>query len=180
MSNHRSWFLITGHCFLAVHRMIGLQSTIVSIGEISAGARLVASIRFWKRVKLGFSFHRRCVTSWRLLRICCGPLIELGREGRRRSRFTGKTSSDWIVHRASWSCSSRVSSVFVGDLYIGLPRITAWTSWDLTGHVHKPFSRGETTNHLGVWPTANRISCGPTIIRVDRHASSKPGDWHSA
>jgi hypothetical protein len=71
-----------------------------------------------------------------------------------KSRFTGETSAGWMLLPCSLSfCSSRVTSAFVVDLYVGLLRNgrhdvdTSQTSWDLTGQAHEPFSRGESTKH---------------------------------
>ena len=76
-----------------------------------------------------------------------------------KSRFTGETwcacrTAGWMLLPCSLSfCSSRVTSAFVVDLYVGLLRSgrrdvdTSQTSWDLTGQAHEPFSRGESATH---------------------------------
>jgi hypothetical protein len=113
----------------------------------------------FERTESGFSFDLGCRQP-RLLRICCGPLnliLPLG-----FIRFLVYQRNVIGMDGASCSLgfhSSRVTSAFVVDLYVGLPSAVSSvrTSWDLTGQAHEPFSRGESTIHPDAWPTANRI-----------------------
>lgn len=69
----------------------------------------------------------------------------------------GESQGYWMKIRkadgASGSYPNRIASVFVVDLYLGLPHHDSRrgrTKGDLTGQIHEPFSRGDNTNHPDV------------------------------
>jgi hypothetical protein len=116
-----------------------------------------------------------------LLRICCGPLNRIPPDG--FLRFPVYRRNVIGIDGASCSLgfhSSRVTSAFVVDLYVGLPPVLShwWTSWDLTGKLTNHFPEANPPATLTLERRLTVFAVARRSKRLNRRASPFRGSWH--